>query len=355
MGMFSTIFGRKPDKGERFANLVAPTPGKPTYVDAVSGRVAVDFYVHDSVEELAGNFLTAVSEGLMRSRQREFALTLRLLEGEDPLPKMKDIVRFVATVHAWALQNNLVDEGGFTQFGERGLFGRSHGGLLYADARPIAGVKLPEHALAAILVDESEVRAARDFGTYRVLTRIGLQLRVFPFPIWGELDRPSSVSARESESQLSKLPRLRARGVSFVMADKTLRIVLPSDRANLMALMKGLTALPSGAPFALLLGPAPSANAVLVWTPGQVGMSGISPDGSDGSQLSGSCLLVVPNAPSDRIQQVEDGYSVRFSAESWAQLSGALMGQRPLSLAMHEGLRLEIVWPPKPESEMPPR
>ncbi|MEJ1960347.1 MAG: hypothetical protein WDO56_01835 [Gammaproteobacteria bacterium] len=62
--MFSTIFGRKPGPGERFANLAVPTPGKPPYVDAVSGHVAVDFFVHDSVEELQGNFLSAVSEGL---------------------------------------------------------------------------------------------------------------------------------------------------------------------------------------------------------------------------------------------------------------------------------------------------
>ena len=355
MGLLSTIFGHKPAAGERFANLVAPTPGKPTYVDAVSGHVAVDFYAHDSVEDLAGNFLSAVSEGLARSRQRELALTLRLPSAEDPLPKMKDIVRFVAVVHAWAREGNLVDEGGLTQFGERGLFGRAHGGLLYSDARPIAGVKLPERALAAMLVEESEVRAARDFGTYRVLTRIGVQQRVFPFPVWGELDRPSAVTAREAMSQLTKLPRLRARGASFVMLGKTLRVTVPSDRANLMGLMKGLMALPSAAPFALLVCPSSTANAVLVWTPGQEGMSGLSPDGSDGSQLSGSSLLVVPAAGSDEIQQVEDGYRLRFSPESWAELSAALMGQRPFSLSMREGMRLEIVWPPRPASEMPPR
>lgn len=355
MSMFSGIFGRKPAAGERFANLVAPSPGKPTYVDAVSGHVAVDFYAHDSVEDLAGNFLSAVTEGLIRSRQRELCLTLRLADAEDPLPKMKDIVRFVSVVHAWAREGNLVGEGGYTQFGERGLFGRAHSGLLYSDARSISGVKIPERALAATLVNEAEVRAARDFGTYRVLTRIGVQQRVFPFPVWGELDRPSAVSAREAETELAKLPRLRARGAHFVMADKALRVTVPSDRENLMGLMKGLMALPTGAPFALLVSPAPSANAVLVWAPGQEGMSGISPDGSDGSRLSGSSLIIVPGGASDRIVQVEDGYRLEFSAESWATLSGALMAQRPLSFGMQDNLRLEIVWPPRPASEMPPR
>jgi hypothetical protein len=197
------------------------------------------------------------------------------------------------------------------------------------------------------------VRAAREFGTYRMLTRIGLQLRVFPFPVWGELDRPSVATDREAESQLSTVVRLRAAGLSFVMAHKVLRVLLPRERANLTGLLRGLMALPSGAPFALLLRPAPSANAVLVWSPGQQGMSGISADGSDGSQLSGSCLLIVPGAGSDQIQQIEDGYALRVSSESWAQLSNALMGQRPLQLSMHDGLRLEIVWPP--EEEMPGR
>ncbi|MEJ1960346.1 MAG: hypothetical protein WDO56_01830 [Gammaproteobacteria bacterium] len=181
------------------------------------------------------------------------------------------------------------------------------------------------------MVDASEVRVARDFGTYRVLTRIGLQQRVFPFPIWGELDRPSIISARESESQLSTLPRLRARGASFVMTDKTLRVVVPSDRSEPDGVDEGLMALRPGAPFALLLCPAASANAVLVWSPGQDGMSGISPDGSDGSQLSGSCLLVVPSGTSDQNPAARGRLHAAFSSESWARLSDALVGQRPLS------------------------
>ena len=351
MSILKRLFGAKAGatKGAlatRVSNLTAPTLGKPTYVDAVAGQIATDFYAHEECAGIAGNFLTGVTEGLAATRQRELALTLRLGVSEDPLPKMKDILRLVTTVRAWAHEGNLVDEGGFTQFGERGLFGRPQSGLLYTDARPMAGVKLPERALAAVFVDAQEIRAALDFGTYRVLTRIGLQLRLFPFPTWGDLDRPSAMTPREGESQLTKVARLRAHGVSYVMSAQRLRVTIPSDPAIMMTLMKGLVALPQGVPFVLLTRPAMSANAILVWTPGQEGMAGISPDGSDSSRLSGSCLLIVPNGQSDQIRQLEDGYSVCFCTDSWELLSAALAAQRPLSLPMADGLHFEIEWLP---------
>jgi hypothetical protein len=347
MSLLKKLFGGKADstkKGAspaRLAHLVPPGPGRPTYVDQVAEGVAVDFYAHDNVEGVTGNFLTAVTEGLGKLRQQELVLSLRLEADEDPVPKMQDIVRFVATVHAWAIEGNIVHEGGLTQFGERGLFGRAHSGLLYADARPMPGVKLPERALSAIFVSEPEIRGARELGTYRVLTRMGLQARVFPSPSWGELERPSVMTARESESELANVPRLRAQGVSFVFDANRLVVSIPSDAVTLLS---GLRTIPEGVPFALLVRPAPLADAILVWSPGQEEMSGISKEGASGSRLSGSCLLVTPGAQRNELRQCEDGYAVAFRNEAWAELSAALVTQQPFALAMAEGLRFEIVW-----------
>jgi len=348
MGLLTRLFGGKAGTAERLARsayaLVVPTPGTPSRVAAVPGHVGVAFHAHDEVDGIQGSFLTAVTEGLDACRQRELVLTLRLVDGEVPLAKMQDITLFVATVWAWAQQGNIVDEGGFTQFGERGLFERPRSGLLYADARALPGVRLPERALSAIAVDAQEVRTALDYGTYRVLTRIGFQLRLFPFPTWGALDRPSAVTAREAESELSRLSRMRAPGVSFVVAEQRLCLSIPSDTS---ALARGLRSLQSSARFALLTRPAASANAILVWHPGQEGPSGISPDGSDGSQLSGSCLVVTPGGAGDQIQPFEDGYALLFSGHSWARVTAAVVEQRPLSLNMADGMRFEIEWPTK--------
>ncbi len=347
MSLLKKLFGGKADptkKGAsaaRLANLVPPSPGRPTYVDQLAAGVAVDFYAHDNVEGVTGNFLTAVTEGLKSVRQQELVLSLLLKANEDPIPKMQDIVRFMATVHAWAVEGNIVREGGFTQFGERGLFGLTHSGLLYADARPIPGVKLPEHALSAIFVSEPEVRGARELGTYRVLARMGLQLRVFPAPSWGDLARPSVMTAREGESELCKVARLRAPGVSFVFDEPRLLVSIPSDA---VALLSGLRAIPTGAPFALLVRPAAIADAILVWAPGQQEMSGISKEGSSGSRLTGSCLIITPNGQRNEVRQCEDGYAVSFTNQTWAELSAAMVTQQPFAAAMGEGLRFEIAW-----------
>jgi len=260
---------------------------------------------------------------------------------EPPIPKMQELVRFFTAVHAWAEAGKLVEQGGFTQFGERGLFEQAHCGLLYADARALPGLELPQRALSAIFVQAPEIRAARDSGTYRVLTRIGVQLRIFPFPSWGALDRPSAITPRESESLLAKVLRMHLPTAHFVLADQCLRLTIPRETKNLASSVNSLA---RDTAFALLTQPAPSANAILTWRPGQQEMTGISPDGSDGSRLSGSFVLFVPSAEGDRARPFEDGYSLLLSAASWLRLIAALAEQRPLSLELADGMHFECVF-----------
>jgi hypothetical protein len=347
MGVFTRLFGGKAGAAERSArlaraaNLLAPTKSKPSFAEAVPGQVIVAFHAHSDADGVAGNFLTAVTRGLASGGQREIVLTLRLAERELPVPKMQELVRFFTTVSTWAEAGNLVDEGGFTQFGERALFGQAHSGLLYTDARPIAGVELPERALAAIFVQPLELRAALDYGTYRVLTRIGAQLRLFPFPTWGALDRPSAMTARESESILAKVGRMRLAGASFVVAQQCLHLTIPRKGTHLS---HALNALPASAAFVLLTRPEPSANAVLTWRPGQREMTGISPDGSDGSRLSGCFMMFVPSAAADEARVVEDGYSLLLTSESRASLIAALVEQLPLSLPLAGAMQFVLEW-----------
>ena len=348
MGVLRRLFGAET---ARTAELWPPRPGKPSYADAVPGKVTVQFFTHDDVEGIAGNFLTAVTEGLARRRQRELVLTLRLAAAEDPRGKMRDLTRFFSTVYAWATEGNLVQAGGLTQFGPRGLFERANSGLIYAEARAIDGVRLPEQALAAVAVDAAEIRAALDYGAFRVLTRLGLSLRLFPYPTWSDLSRDSTVTARESETMLAKVARVRVPEVSFIKTEQALQVSLPHDPATLL---RSLYAVPAGAPFALLTQPAPSANAILTWTPGQEAPSGISPDGSDGSRMSGSCLMVVPGKHDDRLNPFEDGYCLRLSSESWGRLSATLAAQRPFTSKLADGLRFEVNWRTR-DSERPPR
>ena len=345
MSVWSKLFGSKAEAAAARSSaldFVIPRPGRPSTLVAIPGKLAVTFHAHDTLAGSAGTFLSAVTDGLRKHRQRELVVTLRLAASDDAAEKARELSRLFVTVHHWARQGQQVNAGELTQFGARGLFGQSNNGLLYTPARTISGVDLPARALAAVLVDRAEARLARDGGVYRVLTRLAEYHRHFPNPTWSDLARPSVATARESESLLTKVRRVRTRAASFVVEDKRLRVLLTREvRADLRG---SVASLAPGASFALLTAPAASANAVLVWQPGQKVPKAISPDGSDGSRLSGCCLLVALGGQKDQARIMEDGYSLRFSNETWALVSAALGAGQPLTLPMADDMRLELEW-----------
>jgi len=341
MSVWSSLFGGT-RKAASLTELAPPTRGSPTSYEAVPAKLNVKFHAHDVADGREGHFLTAVTEGLVKRRQRELVLTLRLAPEDDVSERMRELSRFFVTVLQWAEERNLVDSFGVTRFGKRGIFGGSGNGLLYVDARPMRGVEMPGRALAAIVVDAAEVETALAHGVYRVLARIGEQSSCFPYPVWGDASRPTVASPREAESALSKLPRTRAPGMHFFVEGKCVRVRVPRHARNILS--RGVGALDAGTPFALLTEPAPNADALLVWYPGQADAKATYADGSDGSRLTGGCLTVVPGGKKNEIVVLEDGYKLLLSADTWGSLASALLGERTISLPMADGATLEIEW-----------
>lgn len=341
MSVWSKLFGGS-DNAQDLAQLSAPTTALPTQVALVPGKLSVTFYAHDVADDRKGNYLTAVSDGLLERRQRELVVSLRIGESDDVQAHMRELSRFLVTVWRWAQQRNLVDAGGVTRFGKRGMFGRSGNGLVYADAKPLRSVTMPGRALTAIVVDPAEVETALAHGVYRILARIGEQSGCFPFPTWSDLARPSVASAREGESALSKIARTRAPGVHYVIEGKRLRVRIPRAARGILA--RGVAALAPGTPFALLTEPAANADAMLVWHPGQTEAKAIYAEGSEGARLTGGCLAVVPGGQKDEIRVMEDGYTLLLSDNTWGSLANALLGEHLISLPMADDATLEIEW-----------
>ncbi len=352
MSVWSKLFGGKSEcataqsNPEAAPSFAAPSLGQPTTIQVSAGKLSVTFHAHDTLEGTVGFFFTAVTRGLTAVGQRELVLTLRVdpAANEDVTGELREVSRFFSVVLGWACQRQFVDAGGVTQFGERALFGRSRGGLLYADARPIRGIELPHRALVAVVADEREVRTALDFGSYRILARLGDELRHFPFPLWSELSRPSVATLHENQSLLANIARTRAPGVSFVVDDERVRVTLSPSVRSLLG--RGVAALPPGAPFALLTKPASSANAWLVWHSGQREPLSISMDGTVASRVTGSCLLIKPGGKEDQGRSFEDGYSLELSEKSSQLLASALRQAKALSIPMSGGVTLELGWVP---------
>jgi hypothetical protein len=177
-----------------------------------------------------------------------------------------------------------------------------------------------------------------------VLARLGAAQRHFPFPLWSDLSRPSVATERENQSLLGTVARTRAPGVSFVVDDDGVRVTVSPSVKSLLG--RGVAALPPGAPFALLTKPAPSANAWLVWHPGQREPLSISLDETAASRVTGSFLLITPGGEKTDGRSSEDGYSLELSEKSWQLLSSALRQERALSIHMTGGLTLELAWVP---------
>lgn len=338
MGFLSKLLGaREPAP----VAALLPTPGKPIDIIPIPGELSVRVHAH-GLPGIEGAFITLVSDGLAARGQREILLTLRTREGDDLDKQVEDVASFFGFIYGLAGEGKIVDAGGFTQFGPRGLLGGSHNGLVYAEAGSLPEVELPRKALAALLFGPEEVALVRAGCTYRLLARLGEHYRSFPFPLWNDLQRPSLADADEATvSVLSGVQRARTSGVSVLADAGHLRIlVAPRGRAALREL---LASRPDGA-FALLTDPASAANAWLVWRPGQTEPAAIAPPGSDGSRVSGFFVLLCGGVERDEVRMVEDGYSLLLGPKSLASFWKALENETPFALSDCEGMSCALEW-----------
>jgi hypothetical protein len=345
VGFFSRLFGAPPasstptaEPGDR---LVLPTPGKPSEITPIPGKLVVRAYAH-GIPNVEGAFVTLVTEGLRSQGQREILLTLRARDRDSLEAQIRDASSFFALIHRLAGQGQIVGAGDFTQFGARGLLGGSNNGALYVDASPIAGIDLPPSPLAMIILGPEEIALVRTCGPYRVLARIGELYRTFPFPQWNDLQRPRVADGdSEPSSLLPRVQRSRTPGVSVLAQSGHLRmLVAPNAKA---ILRKILSPCPSG-PLAFLTDPATEANAWLLWKPGQAAPAGIAPPGADGSRMTGHFLLVSGGVDRDEVRLLEDGYSLLLTPKSLQSVWRALESGQPLSLSDCEGMTFAVEW-----------
>ncbi len=193
MSVWSKLFGSSGD-APNLAELAPPSRALPTTVDAIPGTLTVTFHAHDVADGSEGNFLTAVTEGLSKRRQRELVVSLRLAENDDVSERMRELSRFLrdrVALGAAAEPGRHRRRDALRQARHvRGQRQRLALRRCTADPRRRAAGR----ALAAILVDPAEVETALAHGVYRVLARIGDQSGCFPLP---DLERSLTSQRRE--------------------------------------------------------------------------------------------------------------------------------------------------------------
>jgi len=317
-------------------------PTSPADVEIIAGKLSARVVLHE-IDSGQGAIpcWSYVTDGLTGQQQAELVFTLRRDPGEPSGGFPPDPLQLFATVYQLAEQGQRVTAGSFTQFGDKNFFGHH---LLYASAQPLAGVTLPPACLAALLVTADELRAVREFGSARVLARMGQASSHYPFPPWADRRRRGLSLARTFEaSLLSKVPRASAQGVRVGVEDN--QIIVSALRSEQPSWQERLAQVPANVPFALLTALDPTANGCLVWVPGQKEPEAITPPGSDGSRVCGCFLVFLSDQPVNGGKILEDGFAMELTREAWQAIRRAFVDGQELSIsATGGGMSFALTW-----------
>jgi hypothetical protein len=322
---------------------------EPARGEAASARVELvpdQLWARVYLHEIASQHGTVqcwsyVTEGLAALRQTEIVFTLRRdpREPSDQVPN--EPFQLFATIHQLAESGQRVTSGSFTELGAGGFFGHH---LLYVEAQPIAGVTLPSQCLTAVLVTADELRAVREFGSTRVLARLGQAASHYPFPPWSDRRRRGLSLERTLEaSLLSRVARASAHDAHVGLHDQ--QITLAVVRSEQGSWKDRLAQIPETVPLALLTAFDPAANGCLVWVPGQKAPEAIIPPGSDGSRVCGCFVVFVAEQASCGGKLLEDGFAIELTSEAWRQIRRALIDGKELALpAAGDRMGFALTW-----------
>jgi hypothetical protein len=313
----------------------------PVTVEIIPGELSARVYLHE-ISATGGRIpcWLYVSDGLGAHQHREVVFTLRRESGEADAAFPEDPLRLFGTLYQLAAQGKRVTVGGCTELGARRFF-EHH--LLYADAQPLGEVTLPPGCLTALLINDDELRAVREFGCTRVLARMGHAANHYPFPTWSERGRRGlSLASTFEQSLLSKIG-IRISG-QIVVSLNSHRITVGIQRELHARLRDAQADLPD-APIAFLALRDPAANACLVWEPGQREPTAISPPGSDGSRVCGAYAIVLGEQSHNGGKLFEDGFAIELTDASWAEFRRALFEGTDLVIpATGGGMDFALAW-----------
>jgi hypothetical protein len=316
----------------------SPVPGAfPLYTELIPGELSARVWLHDAEAAPCWSY---TSEGLQAHGQAELILTVHRGPGEADGDFPREPLEFFKLVLQQAKAGQLVYPGDLTMLGGAGLLG--HRAVTYVTPHPFEDVQF-SGGLAAILLKDEEVEAARAFGITRVLSRLGQAHRHYPYPPWCDRARPSLPLERMLEdSILAQLNRIRSAGMTACLEGE--RVVLRVLSEVSVHLQNQMAQFPPDEPLALLTELEPSADGCFVWKPGQQEPKAITAPDATGARLSGCFLALVPGQSADGGQVFEDGLMMLLRDESWSAIREGVRTLSPVEIPPGAGFGFSLEW-----------
>lgn len=321
MSFFRNLLGKKPPKEATF----------PQRLELIEGKLYLHLFLHELPKHNAPTKtvgLACLTEGLYANGQKEI-LFVHVNKKREYVEVPNDIVIFAKQLFQLSSNNQIVDEGGHSQFGTKGLMGWK--GVVYTTAPKHLKERYKSPTLSMILLTEEEAVAVPQVGALRVLSMLGNMYRYFPNPYWSDVDRaPLPIAQMLKQSFLTKVgARIQTPDITVTLANKQVTLQL---RRNLKLNLPE-EGIPSEYPVAILPALRSDTNACLTFAfdEAENGSAAISPSGSDGSVMGGCTLLLLGQQEQFATQTAEDGFIIMLKDEQWSEFWDAFSQKEELN------------------------
>lgn len=325
MSFWKNLFGGKSLPKE----LSATNNSTSRTISLIDKKLSVSIFLHKIiVHKQTITCLSYLTNGLKELGQQELLITFK--NSSQKYDAYEPVLIFFKQIYLLAQNGSIVKNGDYSQFGERDLIGWK--GVLYT--------KIPNHinsldqqiptgCLAMILLTLEEVKSIQQFGHMRILSMLGKNNRWYPFPYWSDLDRKGlPIDELQKQSILKKVQssiKISPSTITyketkiFLTIPKTLKLQsLPSDIYSSDLTISLFPDLDS------------KADGCLTWSFEHNITDAIIPDKSEGKNLSGCFIVLIPAQNSNTSRLLEDGFVIMLTRETWKRFWKAVIDKEDI-------------------------
>lgn len=305
----------------------------------------------DDVPLTGGAVWVVTSDGLRTWGHPEIVLPVLAHPQLDRAATARTLGQVIGAIAQAARSGSRVDAGGVTRFGGAVL---GFDGVAYLPPTPIGAMHLPPTSLVGLFAASGELDGIERFGARRFASLIARQTRMYPYPPWTDLTRPR-LAVGTWPSVLANMPAANLPGATVTQEGGALHFRLGRGRSGAM-LRAMLPRLPAATPPTFTLhAVSPTADACLVWAPGQQEAAAVAPPGSRGERVGGCFLGLANQQAANASQVVEDGFAYFLRDADYARVRGALEGGTDLVIhGARRGDDLYVTWVDDGGAAQPP-
>ena len=321
------------------AFAVAPAPEKyPIHKSLNDVGISVDIYLTHVLEADKDTPAWCYkTTGLSATGQKEMVVTVLKDANKPDEACPEEPIQFLGGIANSFKRGAFLSAGQVADLHGRAFLVPSMVGMLFVRTDVLPDVPGASGCLSAVPITQEEISVADLVGSTRLLGALARQSRYFPCPLWCNRKR-SSVFSLSDIAEMKEDPLIRGAGqtrsdASFMTEGKKCSLLIRAATAQKLG---DAMLAKKNAGLRVSLAIDPRANAFLIWVPHGGAPFAVAEPGSSGSKMSGQFLALIPEQKADKCVQIQDGFALFATTETWNKLANALKDTQQLSIPLSE-------------------